>query len=177
MRFPSARFGNLCDIRSGFHLLLSPRARLEVGTQCVLDRDMTIECRGTLQIGHRTIFGHHCTLAARDSLVIGDDCLIAEMVSIRDHDHCFDRLDVPIREQGAVSAPINIGRNVWLGAKVTVVKGITIGDNAIIGANAVVTKDIPANAIAVGIPARVIRMRQVEERDTIQTRVASASAH
>jgi acetyltransferase-like isoleucine patch superfamily enzyme len=102
---------------------------------------------GKLHIGHRTIFGHHCTLAARDSLIIGDDCLIAEMVSIRDHDHCFDRLDVPIREQGAVSAPIKIGRNVWLGAKVTVVKGITIGDNAIVGANAVVTKDIPANAI------------------------------
>ncbi len=177
MRFPSARFGNRCDIRSGFHLLLSPRARLEVGTQCVLDRDMTIECTGKLHIGHRTIFGHHCTLAARDSLIIGDDCLIAEMVSIRDHDHCFDQLDVPIREQGAVSAPIKIGRNVWLGAKVTVVKGITIGDNAIVGANAVVTKDIPANAIAVGIPARVIRMRQAEERDTMQTRVASANAN
>jgi acetyltransferase-like isoleucine patch superfamily enzyme len=160
MRFPSARFGNRCDIRSGFNLLMSPGARLEVGTHCVLDRDMTIECTGALRIGHRTIFGHHCTLAARDSLTIGDDCLIAEMVSIRDHDHCFDRLDIPVREQGAVSAPITIGRNVWIGAKVTVTKGISIGDNAIVGANAVVTKDIPANAIAVGIPARVIRTRQ-----------------
>jgi acetyltransferase-like isoleucine patch superfamily enzyme len=84
------------------------------------------------------------------------------MVSIRDHDHCFDRLDIPVREQGAVSAPITIGRNVWIGAKVTVTKGISIGDNAIVGANAVVTKDIPANAIAVGIPARVIRTRQAD---------------
>lgn len=161
MRFPSAQFGNRCDIRSGFNLLLAPGARLEIGTHCVLDRDMTIECMGALRIGHRTIFGHHCTLAAREVLVIGDDCLIAEMVSVRDHDHCFDQLEIPIRDQGAVSAPITIGRNVWIGAKVTVTKGISIGDNAIVGANAVVTKDIPANAIAVGIPARVIRMRQV----------------
>ena len=162
VRFPSARLGNRCDIRSGFNLLMSPGASLEVGTHCVLDRDMTIECTGVLRIGHRTIFGHHCTLAARDSLIIGDDCLIAEMVSIRDHDHCFDRLDVPVREQGSVSAPITIGRNVWIGAKVTVTKGISIGDNVIVGANAVVTKDIPANAIAVGIPARVIRTRQAD---------------
>ena len=120
---------------------------------------MTIESHGDLVVGARTIFGHHCTLASKQEIIIGEDCLIAEMVSIRDHDHCFDRLDVPVREQGAVTAPICIGRNVWLASKVTVVKGVSIGDNAIVGANAVVTKDIPPNAIAVGIPAKVIRMR------------------
>ena len=122
---------------------------------------MTIECRGRLEIGDRTIFGHHCTLGVADSLVIGPDCLIAEMVAIRDHDHRFDGpLEVPIREQGVTSTPVRIGSNVWLAGKVTVLKGVTIGDNAIIGANAVVTRDIPTNAVAVGIPARVIRYRQ-----------------
>ena len=122
---------------------------------------MTIECRGSLEIGDRTIFGHHCTLGVVDSVVIGPDCLVAEMVAIRDHDHRFDGpLDVPVREQGTVSAPVKVGRNVWLGGKVTVLKGVTIGDNAVIGANAVVTKDIPANAVAVGIPARVVRYRE-----------------
>ena len=160
LRFPRATFGSGCDIRPGFHLVLGPRGRLAVGPQCVLDRDMTIECRGSLEIGARTIFGHHCTLAAVDSLRIGEDCLIAEMVAIRDHDHRFDGpLSVPVREQGTVSAPVVIGNNVWLAGKVTVLKGVTIGDNAVIGANAVVTKDIPANAVAVGIPARVIRCR------------------
>ncbi|MCC6484204.1 MAG: acyltransferase [Armatimonadetes bacterium] len=120
---------------------------------------MTIECYGSLDIGPRTIFGHHCTLAVRESLIIGEDCLIAELVSIRDHDHRCDDLTIPFREQGAVVAPVRIGRNVWLGSKATVLKGVTIGDNAVIGANAVVTRDIPANAIAVGVPARVIRMR------------------
>ncbi len=158
-RFPSAKFGGSCDIRRGFHLVMRPGGRVLVGERCVLDRDMTIEVAGVLTVGARTIFGHHCTLAATEHLSIGEDCLLAEMVSVRDHDHEFSRLDVPIREQGSKSAPVRIGRDVWIGAKATITKGVTIGDCAIIGANAVVTRDIPAYAIAVGIPARVIKMR------------------
>ena len=159
-RFPKASLGTGTDIRKGFHLLLGRAGRLTIGERCVLDRDMTLECRGELTIGDRTIFGHHCTLAAVDSVLIGNDCLIAEMVAIRDHDHRFDgALTTPIREQGMVSSPVRIGNNVWLAGKVTVLKGVTIGDNVVIGANAVVTKDIPANSVAVGIPAKVIRTR------------------
>jgi len=160
LRFPRARFGAACDVRSGLRLRLGPGASADFGPRCVLDNDLTIECTGRLEVGARTIFGHHCTLAACESVDIGEDCLIAEMVSIRDHDHCFDRLDVPTRDQGAAVAPVRIGRNVWLGTKVTVTKGVCIGDNAVVGANAVVTRDIPANAVAVGIPARVVRMRE-----------------
>lgn len=158
-RFRRVQFGQKCDVRAGLRILVGPTGTLTVGNRCVLDRDLTIECEGCLSIGDRTIFGHHCTLASIEAVIIGEDCLIAEMVSIRDHDHCFDHLHIPIREQEAVTAPVQIGRNVWLGAKVTVTRGVTIGDNCIVGANAVVTHDIPANAIAVGIPAKVIRMR------------------
>jgi acetyltransferase-like isoleucine patch superfamily enzyme len=135
-------------------------ATVVFGSRCVLDRDMTVECFGSLEVGSGTIFGHHCTLAARESLVIGHDCLLAEMVSVRDHDHRYDLdLDIPVRDQGFDCRPVRIGSNVWLGCKVTVVKGVTIGDNAVVGANSVVTRDIPANAVAVGAPARVIRYR------------------
>ena len=127
------------------------------GAECVFDNDLTVECRGRLQVGNRVIFGHHCTVAVRNRITIGDDCMFAEMVSIRDHDHAFGDTTRPYREQGFVSAPVSIGRNVWLGAKVTVCKGVEIGDNSVVGANAVVTKDIPANSVAVGIPARVVR--------------------
>ncbi len=125
----------------------------------MLDHDLTVEIDGCLIVGDRVIFGHHCTVAAFDRIEIGDDTMLAEMVSIRDHDHAFGRTDVPYREQGHVAAPVRIGRNVWVGAKVTILKGVTIGDNAIVGANAVVTRDLPANSTAVGIPARVIRQR------------------
>ncbi len=159
LRFPRASWGRGCDVRAGLQLRLPREAQFRVGEKCVIDRDATIECMGTLQIGARTIFGHHCTLAAKESLVIGEDCLIAEMVSIRDHDHRFDDYDVPIRMQGAICAPVSIGNNVWLAARVIVTKGITIGDGAIVGAGAVVTRDVPAGAIAAGVPARVIKMR------------------
>jgi acetyltransferase-like isoleucine patch superfamily enzyme len=153
-----ARFGRGVELRRRFCLRQSPGAEVAIGDRCILDNDMTIECRGTLRIGNRTIFGHHCTIAANELVEIGEDCLIAEMVCIRDHNHCFDRVDVPFRTQGMVCAPVRIGNNVWLGAKVTIAKGVTIGDNVVIGANAVVTKDIPSNAVAVGVPARVVRM-------------------
>jgi acetyltransferase-like isoleucine patch superfamily enzyme len=129
------------------------------GAACTLDRELTAEVRGRLVVGDRTIFGHHCTLGVNESVTIGDSCLIAEMVSIRDHDHASERLDIPIRDQGWVAGPVVIDEGVWLGARVIVTRGTHIGRNAIIGAGAVVTHDIPPNAIAVGIPARVIRLR------------------
>lgn len=105
------------------------------------------------------VFGHHCTIGVKASLSIGDDCLIAEMVSIRDHDHATSRTDIPMRLQGASTAPVVIERDVWLGARVVVVKGVHIGQGAIVGAGAVVTKDVPPYAIAVGVPARIIGQR------------------
>lgn len=159
IRHPSATIGARCDFRTRFDLRVETGAQVRIGERCVLDNDMVIEVSGRLEIGARTIFGHHCTLAASEAVTIGEDCLIAELVSIRDHDHCCENLEIPIREQGKVSAPVRIGRNVWIGCKATIVKGVTIGDNAVIGANAVVTGDVPANAIAAGVPARVIRFR------------------
>lgn len=166
LRHPTVTFGKGCDLRPGLHLSVRPGAKVRFGERCVVDREMTIECSGTLEVGDRTIFGHHCTLASRSLLSIGADCLVAEMVSIRDHDHRFDLTNVVIREQGESVAPVRIGRNVWLGGKVTVLRGVTIGDNAIVGANSVVTRDIPANAIAVGAPAKVIRTRAAPEEGT-----------
>lgn len=160
LRYPQLKAGAGFNLSGGLELRLSPGARIEFGERCVVDRFMTIQCEGVLNVGDRTVFGHHCTVASCECVEIGADCLIAEMVSIRDHDHRFDRLDAPILEQGAEIAPVRIGRNVWLGAKVTVVKGVSIGDNVIVGANSVVTHDIPANAIAVGAPARIIRYRE-----------------
>ena len=168
-RFPRANFGAGSDIRAGFKLRLTPDAKFRTGAGCILDTDTTIECSGQLTIGERVIFGHHCTIGCKEWIEIGDDCLLAEMISIRDHDHNFESLIVPIRAQGATCAPVKIGRDVWLGAKVTVLKGVTIGDGAIIGANAVVTRDIPSMAIAVGIPARVIRMRDEAAKATEDT--------
>jgi acetyltransferase-like isoleucine patch superfamily enzyme len=129
------------------------------GRGCVLDRGFDLECRGVVEVGDRTVFGHHCTLAADDRIVIGRDCLLAEMVSVRDHDHAFADSGRAVLDQGRTTTPVRIGDNVWLGAKVTVTRGVTIGSDVVVGAHAVVTSDLPDGCVAVGVPARVIRQR------------------
>jgi acetyltransferase-like isoleucine patch superfamily enzyme len=90
-----------------------------------------------------------------DGIKIGEGSLIGEYTSIRDANHNREP-DQPIRDSGHSAKPITIGREVWLGRGVTVLGGVMIGDKATVGANAVVTRDIPAGATAVGIPAAPI---------------------
>lgn len=159
LAYGKTSFGDGCEVRFGHHFSIAQGGYIHFGERCIIDRGMTIEVSGRLEVGAGTIFGHHCTIAARSSVRIGANCLVAELVSIRDHDHDFSRPEVPTRDQGAVVADVVIGSNVWLGAKVTVLKGVSIGDNAVIGAGAVVSRSIPANGVAVGVPARIVRYR------------------
>jgi acetyltransferase-like isoleucine patch superfamily enzyme len=103
----------------------------------------TSSAEGVVDVGDRTVFGHHCTVAADQSIVIGRGCLLAEMVSVPDHDHAFADPDRAVLDQGRTTDPMRIGDNVWLGAKVAVTKGVTIGSNVVLGAHAVVTADLP----------------------------------
>lgn len=152
-------WGRRCDVRTGARFRVARGARVRFGDGCVLDRGFDLECRGEIDVGDRTVFGHHCTLAADQSVVVGRDCLLAEMVSVRDHDHAFADPDRAVLDQGRTTAPVRIGDNVWLGAKVTVTKGVTIGSGVVVGAHAVVTTDLPDGCVAVGVPARVIAGR------------------
>jgi acetyltransferase-like isoleucine patch superfamily enzyme len=108
---------------------------------------VSIQPGATLIIGSDVCLRRFTTIEVMERVVIGNDTLIAEMVTIRDHEHKV----IPgalYRRSGFTIAPVEIGKNVWLGNKVTVTSGTRIGDNAIIGANAVVTHDIPDNSIA-----------------------------
>ncbi|HXW38515.1 MAG TPA: acyltransferase [Acidimicrobiales bacterium] len=157
LRHRRVSFGPRCDVRAGTRLRVAKGALARFGAGCVLDRGFDLECRGTIEVGDRTVFGHHCTVAAEQSITIGRDCLLAEMVSVRDHDHAFDDPDRAVLDQGRSTGPVSIGDNVWLGAKVTVTKGTTIGSDVVVGAHAVVTTDLPDRCVAAGIPARVVR--------------------
>ena len=156
---PRVSFGPRCDVRSGAHFTVATGAEVRFGAGCVLDYGFNLESAGRLVVGDRTVFGHHCTVAADAEVVIGRDCLFGEMVSIRDHDHAFDGSDTPILDQGRATAPVRIGDDVWVGAKASITRGVTIGSGSVIGAHAVVTHDLPAGCVAVGVPARVVRMR------------------
>ena len=113
-------------------------------------------------IGNNVRMNSDCHIGCINKVILGNNIVMASRVYISDHSHGkISKEDIalppnlrPLFSKG----PVIIGDNVWIGEGVCVLPGVTIGNNAIIGANAVVTKDIPANAIAVGIPASVIRI-------------------
>ena len=111
-----------------------------------------------LHLGEDVFINIGCRFQDAGGITIGDGSLIGHGSTLTTLDHGVD----PDRRADMIPAPIVIGRKVWLGASVTVVPGVTIGDGAIVGAGAVVTKDVPANAIVSGVPARVIRMTGFE---------------
>lgn len=110
--------------------------------------------KGKIEIGKCCLICPGTRIMSATSITMGDGCMTAQNVSISDADwhDIYDR-SMPIGKTQAVT----IGNNVWLGDSVIVGKGVTIGDNAVIGAGSIVVKDIPANAIAVGNPATVIK--------------------
>jgi len=130
-----------------------------LGSTNIFENNYDIEVKGQLLIGSRNYFNKNIKIVCFEKIEIGDDCLFADSVHIYDHDHQFNDLQKSIKEQEYVKSPIKIGNNVWIGAKATILKGVTIGDGAIVGANAVVTKAVPTNAIVAGNPARIIKMR------------------
>lgn len=132
-----------------------------LGANVALGRfsDVTVKY-GCMEIGINTVVGQGSVICARERITIGSDCLIGEYATIRDQDHKFGYDKITSRN-GFVTAPILIGNNVWIGAKATVTRGVIIGENTVIAANAVVTQDIPANSVAAGVPACVIRTLDV----------------
>lgn len=110
--------------------------------------------KGKIEVGKCCLICPGTRIMSATSITMGDGCMTAQNVSISDADwhDIYDR-SMPIGKTKAVT----IGNNVWLGDSVIVGKGVTIGDNAVIGAGSVVVKDIPANAIAAGNPATVIK--------------------
>jgi acetyltransferase-like isoleucine patch superfamily enzyme len=139
---------------------------VDIGAGAYIHDNVLIDCQlGSVEIGARTTINSFSALYGAGGIRIGAACLIATSTVIVASDHRFDAPDIPITLQGAVTAGIDIGDDVWLAAGVRVLDGSAIGRGAIVGANAVVNRAIPAFAVAAGVPARVIKMRPgFEER-------------
>ena len=104
-------------------------------------------------VGERTFINAGCKFQDQGGIVIGDDCLIGHNATLCTINHAQD----PDRRGDMEFHPIHIGNKVWLGANVTILPGVTIGDNSVIGAGSVVTRDIPPDVLALGVPCRVVR--------------------
>jgi acetyltransferase-like isoleucine patch superfamily enzyme len=173
-------------IEAGVRIAYASGVRL--GRNVYLDRGVYLHALpGGISIGEDTFIMHHTVLHAfnyrklpRAGITIGKKCFIGEfnvmrgqggiqigngvytgpMVQIMAVNHVYDNPDVPIREQGITAKGITIEDDVWIGASVVILDGVTIGQGSVIGAGAVVTQDIPPYSLAVGSPAKPIGDRR-----------------
>lgn len=130
-------FGTGSHISTGVRLLY-PQG-ITIGDNVGIPRDVTLDGRGGLEIGDDTIIGF-------ESIILTST-------------HISKDKDKPIRKQGMFCAPVKIDRNVWTGARVVILPGVTVGEGVIIATNSVVDKDVPANTVHGGVPAHFIRER------------------
>ena len=165
-----------CDFLGDHHTFMKPWYTVISGPNISIGRSATVISepeqpvrigvwgrepgQGRITIGDCVLISPGCRISAGSEIVIGDGTMLANGVYITDSDWhgIYDRIKRP-----ADDTPVHVGRNVWLGDHCMILKGVTIGDNSVVGAGAVVTKDVPANVIVAGNPARVVR-----ELDTSQ---------
>lgn len=152
------RFGRSLELEGGVQLGAGRNIRL--GDRVRLGKDVyfSVWPDGFLSIGDNSYIGRGSIILANRLVQIGTDCLIAPGCHITDANHGIAPNEL-IRNQPLDVKPVRIGNDVWIGAGCSILPGVTVGDGAVIGARAVVTKDIPPGAIAVGVPAKVIRYR------------------
>jgi len=106
-----------------------------------------------ISIGKNVFINSGCRFQDQGGITIGDNTLVGHNAVMATLNHGF----APEDRGTTYPAPIIIGKNVWIGANVTIVAGVTVGDNSILAAGAVVTKDVPENAVVGGVPAKVIK--------------------
>jgi acetyltransferase-like isoleucine patch superfamily enzyme len=130
---------NFCMVKEGATFYMP--YRISVGNNCSINEFVWMDGAGYIEIGNNVRIAH------RTSIISGN--------------HNFNDLNIIIKNQGATIGKIVIEDNVWIGANVIILAGVTISTGAVIAAGAVVTKDVPPNAVAGGVPAKIIRSRDI----------------
>ncbi len=149
----------------GLELKIEPQGDVRFGRFVWVGDGTKIRCHeGVVEIGDKTVMGQECTISAYQRVRIGNECVIADRAMFIDFDHGIVEVERPIRLQGIYKRDVEVGNNVWIGYGACILRGVSVGDNAVIGTNSVVTKDVPANAVVGGIPARIIRMREAPQK-------------
>ena len=151
------RLGRRVAIGSG--LKIWGPVRIELADNSCLFEDVTLSGVGTISLGEGSSLGQGTMVQCRERVQIGKNVMVAGFCYLIDNDHEFADPMTPVPQQGLRVSPVIIGDDVWIGAHVLVLRGVTIGDGAIVAANSVVTRDVPAYGIAAGSPARVVKWR------------------
>jgi len=154
----------LCFVGPGVTFEIGRDAVVRLGRWSWIGHGSKIRAHeGEVSIGAKTVMGQECTISSFQHVSIGRECIVADRVMLIDFDHGVVEQERPIREQGIYKRDVDVGHNCWIGYGACILRGTTIGDNAIVGTSTVVTKDVRANAVVGGVPARVLRMRDEPE--------------
>lgn len=119
-----------------------------------------------IRIGARVLVNSFNVVGAGAHVLIEDDCIFAPYVQVTDSSHRFEHIEDSPRHDPGISKEVKIGRGTWLGSGVKVLMGSQIGEGVVVGAGAVVRHNLPAMAIAVGMPAKIVRMRDSRKENT-----------
>jgi acetyltransferase-like isoleucine patch superfamily enzyme len=166
LRCQGVELGTGCAIGLGVDVQPRP-GRIRIGPQCSLEAGVVlVTYGGEIDIGRWVFLGPYTVIYGHGGVSIGEGTLVAMHCRILSSNHTIPPVGTDIRSQPDVLLPTKIGRDVWLGAGVTVLGGVTIGDGCVVGAGAVVTKDLPPGSIAHGVPATVIRQREIATHTT-----------
>ena len=150
------RWGILGELSEGFRRFICRRLFKKAGRVFGVGRGVDFGLNGHLiTLGECANIGANTCIRGRGELVIGDHVMMGEEVLTYTQDHRITRAGY----DGYVVKDVVIGNNVWIGGRVTLLKGVTVGNNAVVGAGSVFTKDVPENSVVAGVPARVIKMR------------------
>lgn len=158
-----AKIGNFIRIGRWSRLQAWPGGTLKIGNHFSLGESAVIENgfgingkRGEIIIGDNVGIGAFSFISCPGRVEIGKDCIIGQYLSIHAQNHVFEGPGL-IRLQGTTETGVKIGCNCWLGAKVTILDGVSIGDGSVIAAGAVVTQSFGPRSIIAGCPARLVR--------------------
>lgn len=136
---------------------------ISLGNKVILSQDVLLICKdGNITVGNHVGMGANTGIyaVAGNTVHLGDHVLLGPYTYIGGHSYHFDRLDIPISEQGLnPRGGTTVEDGAWIGARATLMDGVTIHQGAIVAAGAVVTKDVPPYAIVAGVPARIIQYR------------------
>ena len=136
-------------------------AGLRIGSGVFVGRNTILSCKnGDIELGDRANIGFNCEVFSASRVVLGADTLLAAYCYVVGGDHDYSDLSKAVLAQGRTSAGVEIGEGVWMGSGAKVLDGVVVGAHAIIGAQAVVRECVPAYAVAVGVPARIVGTRQ-----------------
>ena len=156
---PSANRAN--DIVVRIRVFLIKMIFKSVGENVNIQKGVYFGKGKKISIGNNSGSGEYSRLAQADDIIIGNDVMIGQELMIITHNHKFSDKSVLLRLQGGISQPVIIKDNVWIGARVIILPGVTVGQGSVIAAGAVVVKDVPPYAVYGGVPAKLIKKRWV----------------